>query len=233
LESDGRRYLLNEIVEGIDPLVDHAGWDAKADPSLLLAPNDYIGLGFDGSRSDDATALVAVRRSDLAVFELGIWESEGNPEWVIPRAEVHALLRDVFTAYRVGRLMGDPWRWENDLSLWAGEWGDRIVEFPTNVQVRMDKAIHRFTGSFKRGDLTHQGSERLTRHVKNAVIVQGDRKKDRGEDDPNSTHYRKLAKRAPSLKIDGAVAAVLALEAAMTMPELPEPAYEGPMVAVT
>lgn len=232
LESDGRRYFLNEVVIGVDVFVDHVKWDAKADTTLQLKPGDYIGLGFDGSRSDDATALIAVRRSDLAVFELGIWESDGD-EWVIPRAEVHELLRETMKAYRVGRLMGDPWRWENDLSVWAAEWGDVIVEFPTNVQVRMDRAIHRFMGAFKRDELSHNGPEKLSRHMKNAVIVQGDRKKDRGEDDPHSTHYRKLAKRGRGDKIDGAVGATLALEAAMTMPDDPGPSVYEDRALVT
>lgn len=220
LESDARRYFLNEIVEGLDSLVDHTKWDAKADTSLSLQPGDYIGLGFDGSRSDDSTALIAVRRSDLTVHELGVWEADGEEHWVVPRAEVHDRLADVFAAYRVGRMLGDPWRWENDLSIWADTYGDKVVlEFPTNVQVRMDKAINRFVGAFKRGELTHTGAGRLSAHVKNAILIRGDRKKDRGEDDPNATHYRKLAKRSAGVKMDAAVAAVLALEAAMTMPE--------------
>lgn len=221
LESDARRYFLNEIVIGQDVYLEPARLDAHTDRTLALEPGDYIGVGFDGSRSDDSTALVAVRRSDLAVFELGLWESDGDPEWVVPRPEVHERLADVFAAYRVGRMLGDPWRWENDLSGWALTYGDTVVvEFPTNVQQRMDKAIHRFRGAHMRGELTFDGSPRLVRHLKGAVLVQGDRKKDRGEDDPHATHYRKLAKK-PGEKIDGAVAATLALEAAMTMPEEP------------
>lgn len=218
LDSDARRYFLDEIVIGQDIYVDPVAWDAKADRSLTLRPGDYIGVGFDGSRSDDSTALVAVRRSDLTIHELGLWEKDSD-DWVIPRHEVHQRLAEVFGAYTVGRFLGDPWKWENDLSLWALEYGDDVViEFPTNVQVRMDRAIHRFMGAFRRGELTHAGAERLSRHMKAAVIVAGDRKKDRGEDDPHSTHYRKLSKR-PGEKIDGAVGATLALEAAMTMPE--------------
>jgi phage terminase large subunit-like protein len=220
LESDARRYFLNEVVIGQDVFVDPVGWDARA-TAEGLRPGDYIGLGFDGSRSDDSTALIAVRREDLTIHELGIWEKTGD-DWVIPRAEVHERVRDTFAAYRVGRMLGDPWKWENDLSLWAAEFGDVVMEFPTNVQVRMDRAIHRFMGAFRRGELTHTGAERLSRHMKSAVVVAGDRKKDRDEDDPHSTHYRKLSKR-PGEKIDGAVAANLALEAAMTMPEAAEP----------
>lgn len=223
LESDARRYFLNEVVIGQDVYVDPAKLDANTGAGLALQPGDYIGLGFDGSRSDDSTALVAVRRSDLAVFELGLWESDGVEGWVVPRPEVHEKVADVFAAYRVGRLLGDPWRWENDLSGWATTFNktdDVVMEFPTNVQQRMDKAIHRFRGAFNRSELIFAPSERLHRHLKGAVLVQGDRKKDRGEDDPHSTHYRKLAKK-PGEKIDGAVAATLALEAAMTMPEMP------------
>jgi hypothetical protein len=220
LESDARRYFLNEIVIGQDIYVDPTAWDAKADRTLTLEPGDYIGVGFDGSRSDDSTALVAVRRCDLAIFELGVWEPSREADgWVVPRQEVHQRVADVFAAYRVGLFLGDPWKWENDLSLWALE-HDEVAEFPTNVQVRMDRAIHRFMGAFRRGELQHAGAVALSRHMKAAVIVAGDRKKNRGEDDPHSTHYRKLSKR-PGEKIDGAVAATLALEAAMTMPEKP------------
>jgi hypothetical protein len=227
LESDGRRYFLGEAVIGQDIYVDPVAWDAKADSGLSLRPGDYIGVGFDGSRSDDSTALVAVRRSDLVIFELGIWEKD-SADWVVPRSEVHKRMADVFSAYKVGRFLGDPWKWENDLSLWALEYGDDvIVEFPTNVQSRMDRAIHRFRGAFGRGELPHAGATKLTRHMKAAVLVAGDRKKDRGEDDPHSTHYRKLSKR-PGEKIDGAVAATLALEAAMTMPEAPQPKSTEP-----
>lgn len=226
LESDARRYFLNEIVIGQDVFVDPVAWDAKCVPlPPPLQPGDYIGVGFDGSRSDDSTALVAVRREDLAIFTLGIWEKTGEG-WVIPRAEVHERLRDTFTAYRVGRFLGDPWKWENDLSLWAAEFGEPIVEFPTNVQVRMDRAIHRFIGAFRRDELSHSGDPVLSKHMKSAVIVAGDRKKDRDEEDPHSTHYRKLSKR-PGEKIDGAVAATLALEACMTMPDAP-PAPQAP-----
>ena len=57
--------------------------------------------------------------------------------------------------------------------------------------------------------------------------MKGGRKKARDPDDPNSTHYRKMAKRSAGVtenedaKIDASVATILALEAAMTMPEAP------------
>lgn len=89
-----------------------------------------------------------------------------------------------------------------------------MVEFPTNVEQRMDRAIERFTTAFGADEITHTGTETLSQHVKNAVLVKGSRKKPRpGEDDLIQTHYFKMAKRGDGLLIDGAVAAVLAHEA--------------------
>ncbi|TDB82100.1 hypothetical protein E1091_18835 [Micromonospora fluostatini] len=87
-----------------------------------------------------------------------------------------------------------------------------MLEFPTNVEQRMDRAIERFQTAA--ADITHDGSEDLARHVKNAVIVKGSRKKLRpGEETDLAQHYLKLAKRGDGLWIDAAVAAVLAYHA--------------------
>ena len=43
-------------------------WDALADEALALEPGDQVALGFDGSKSDDHTALIAARIDDGAWF---------------------------------------------------------------------------------------------------------------------------------------------------------------------
>jgi hypothetical protein len=90
----------------------------------------------------------------------------------------------------------------------------RVVDFPTNVEQRMDRAIERFTTSFGAGEITYTSHDVLSRHAKNAVLVKGSKKKPRpGEDETLTTHYLKMAKRGDGLLIDAAVAAVLAHEA--------------------
>jgi len=214
LEADRRRFFLNEIVVGQSTFVDPILWDAHAGEETLK-PDDAVALGFDGSKYRDATALVASRISDGKLFELRIWERDKeDPEWRVPSAEVDQLLAATFEAYRVTVLFADPYRWQDYLDAWSAKWPDRIVEFATNVEQRMDKAIERFTTAFSGNEITHDGSETLTRHVKNAVIVKGSRKKPRpGEDELIQTHYLKMAKRGDGMLIDGAVAAVLAHEA--------------------
>ncbi|MDP9392859.1 MAG: hypothetical protein M3Q27_00720 [Actinomycetota bacterium] len=58
--------------------------------------------------------------------------------------------------------------------------------------------------------MTHDGDRTLARHVKNAVLAKGTAKRSRHDDDATGTNYLKLAKKKAGLKIDAAVAAVLA-----------------------
>ena len=214
LPADKRRFFLNEIVVGESVLVDPIRWDLMAREDQLQ-PGDEIALGFDGSKSLDSTALVAIRRSDQRLFCLRMWERPVDAvSWKVDRVDVDRTLTDVFGAYRVGYLFADPYRWQDYLDVWSARWPKQVVEFPTNVEQRMDKAIERFTTAFADGALTHDGGERFAWHMKNAVIVKGSRRKIRpGEDELLPSHYLKLAKRGDGQLIDGAVAAVLSLAA--------------------
>lgn len=218
LEADRRRFFLNEIVVGQSAFVPPERWDFLARPDEPLQPGDAIALGFDGSKRRDATALVAERLSDRRLFTIRIWERphDAGPDWHIPTAEVDRVVRDTYGAYKVATMFADPYKWQDYLDAWSSSFGEeRVVQFPTNVEQRFDKAIDRFTTAAANGEMTHDGDPVLTRHVRNTVIVKGSRKKPRpGEDETLQTHYFKLAKRADGAWIDGAVAATLAHAAA-------------------
>src|SRR5690606_16536593 len=66
-----RRMWLNQVVAGEDNLHEPRQWDAMERPGEKLKPGDRIVLGFDGGRVDDATALIAIRVSDMFVQPLG------------------------------------------------------------------------------------------------------------------------------------------------------------------
>jgi phage terminase large subunit-like protein len=215
MEADRRRFFLNECVVGESVLVSPEAWAAKAELDSVLEQGAVIALGFDGSKKRDATALVASRISDGRLFRVRIWErpADAGPDWTIPALEVDKAVRDAFAGYTVTIMFADPYRWQDYLDTWAAAFPDRVVEFPTNVEQRMDRAIERFSTAFGNGEVTHSGDETLTRHMLNAVIVKGGRKKPRpGEDDLLQPYYLKLAKRGDGRLIDGAVAAVLAHE---------------------
>lgn len=217
LEADRRRFFLNEIVVGESIMVDPVRWDLQARPGEVLAPREPVALGFDGSKYRDATALVASRRSDGRLFEVRVWErpEDAGRDWRVPSAEVDRVVGETFGAYDVAVMFADPFRWQDYLDAWVRKFGaDRVVEFATNQEQRMDAAIERFTTAFGRLEITHDGAGTMTRHFKNAVLVKGGRKKPRpGEEQGLATHYLKMAKRGDGLLIDAAVAGVLAHEA--------------------
>ncbi|HEU4542212.1 MAG TPA: hypothetical protein VFR23_13875 [Jiangellaceae bacterium] len=217
LEADRRRFFLNEIVVGQSVFVDPLRWDLQAHDDEELAKGDVVALGFDGSKYRDATALVASRVSDGRLFVVRVWErgQADGLDWKVPSAEVDRVVRDAFELYNVACMFADPYRWQDYLDNWAAAFGtERVIEFPTNVEQRMDRAIERFTTSFGGGEITYAPHDALTRHAKNAVLVKGSKKKPRpGENETLTTHYMKMAKRGDGLLIDAAVAAVLAHEA--------------------
>jgi phage terminase large subunit-like protein len=182
-----------------------------------LAPKEPIALGFDGAKYRDGTALIASRMSDARLFELRVWlrPPDAPKDWRVPSAEVDKFVADVFGAYQVAVMFADPYRWQDYLDAWANKFGaERVVEFPTNQEQRMDRAIERFSTAFNNLEITHDGSSIMTAHFKNAVLVKGARKKSRpGEEAELALHYMKLAKRGDGLLIDASVAGVLAHEA--------------------
>lgn len=215
-ESEVRRFFLSEIVAGERDAVDPTVWDARGRDSDLT-PGQAVCLGFDGSRARDATALVASRLSDGRLFRLGCWVprigSPGRPAVPVDRADVHAAVAAAFAAYDVHFLYADPYLWQDALDSWSGKWPDKIVDFPTNVESRMDRAIERFLTALKLGEITHDGDGMLAQHAKNAALAKGRRKPPREDADGSAIeYYLKVVKKRDGL-IDLFVAAILAWEA--------------------
>jgi hypothetical protein len=215
------RFYGNILVAGQGAAVDPRRWDElvgeRPDAETL------IGVGFDGAFTRDGTCLVGCSQ-DGTSFVLGWWENPypfSDPrsrDWTVPRDEVHAAVAEAFARYRVGRFLYDPPYWGMEGIEWQRMYGEDIVlPFDTNQPRRMAPAVNRWMTAIGEGNHTHDGDERLARHVKAAHL----RKVNiNAPDDDGRTKYV-LEKGEDRLRIDGAVADVLALEAATTM-EPPE-----------
>jgi hypothetical protein len=213
--SDATRFYLNRPATGNDRAVDMRQWQALA-VERLVEPGEFIGLGFDGSISDDATVLWGCTR-DGFLFEIAAWERPPGQsrDWRVPRSEVHDTLADVFARYTVGMLLCDPPLWLSEIEEWARLYGEeRVVELSTNSTVRFAPACDRFTTAVREGTLSHDGSELLTRHLAATA-----RRKVRVNDPEDDGRSKFVFVKAGSQKIDASVAAVLAFQAAMIMPE--------------
>jgi hypothetical protein len=219
--QDARRFYLNQVTHASDAWLSQPEWASCADPAKVVAGGEAIVLGFDGSRSrargvTDATALVGCRVSDGHLFELGVWEQPSGPlgtDWRVPVTEVEAAVQGAFSRYRVVGFFADPAKWEGWVAQWEAQWHRQLVVKATHhhpIEWWMTggraglivRALEQFHSAVVDGELSHDGSFVLTRHVLNARRRQSRSGIQIGKEHPDS-----------SRKIDAAVAAVLAWQA--------------------
>jgi phage terminase large subunit-like protein len=168
-----------------------------------LLPGDRVALGFDGSRFGDATALCACRLSDGLVQLLDVWQApdKAPDDWEVPAGEVDAALADAMSTYKVVRGYFDPPLWQSEIDEWAREYGETaVMRFHTN-RSRMMGAVERFRTDVNANKIPHVYDERLTSHVLSAQMREA------------RSGYWLTKTRAGNVKIDAAIAAVLAYEA--------------------
>jgi len=200
--EEAPRFFLNIITASEGSWIDLERWRALATPERLL-PGDQVGLGFDGSRRDDATALVACRLSDGLVQCLQVWERPAGPagdDWQVPRVEVRAAVAVAFEMFEVALFKADPPLWQDDVDAWSAEWPKRVEEFWTNSPRRMVQALERFHSAVISAELRHTDDPDLNRHVGNTRRV-------------STRAGTQIGKHSKARKIDATVAAVLAVEA--------------------
>lgn len=173
-----RRMWLNQIVADEDALYGPGDWDALRQDDLLLMPGDEIVLGFDGGKSDDATALVAIRVRDSAAFLLNLWERPSEVEhWEVPRALVDSAVHEAFGQYEVLGFFADVALWESYISEWTEIYAEGlIVKAPFGGGIAWDmrrsiKVVTRANESLMQtvldGKIIHNGDLMLRRHVLN------------------------------------------------------------------
>lgn len=228
--ADAMRFFFNRIEVGVQDAVDATLWDSKARPGAL-EPGEAIALGFDGSRSRDCTSIVAARISDGRWFHLRTWNPADEEDGLVPRGTVDEVMSAAFTAYDVRYLFLDPYRWQEYADIWEGRWPKRVVQFPTNVDRRMDDLVTRFLADFK-GEFTHDGHPILSEHTKSAALANGSRRAPRPEEDPAlRRHFLKVVKKRENLHIDAFIAGLLAGRARGQAIEdgalAPEPFFAG------
>jgi hypothetical protein len=178
--DDSRRFYLNLVVAAEDSLVAPAEW-ALCGTDDHLADGDEIVVGFDGGKTDDATALVAMRLSDRLVQPLGIWERPDGPlavGWEVDRQHVSDLVAHAFGTYTVRGFFADVALWESYIDEWAETYRDELVvraspKSPVGWDMRgrqqeLTGATEALVAAIRDGKLRHVSSPVLTRHVLNA-----------------------------------------------------------------
>jgi len=143
--SRSRRFWYNQIDAAEDAWLARYEWDACKREELQLADGDEIVIFFDGSKTDDATALVACRLSDGLAAALGVWQKPANwpspssPGFVpyqVPREEVDGVVANTFSRFRVLAFFADPGSgkdddgemyWDAYLDRWGQAYGKKLL----------------------------------------------------------------------------------------------------------
>jgi hypothetical protein len=223
-----RRFYGNERVAGHGHAVEAEVWRALA-TSRPVDERTIVGLGFDGSITDDSTVLRACTRDGYGFSlpgwswvrpvgaAMAAWQREHpGREWEVPRAEVDAAVAEAFAMFRVGRMLCDPAKWRDEITRWAATYGeDIVVAFDTNKSVRMAPAFERWKTAMTTRAHTHDDDPVVTAHV---LALHQRKARDTAPDDDGRIPLVPV-KGSDRLKIDGALADILAYEAAMTMEE--------------
>jgi hypothetical protein len=224
--DDALRFYFNMRTAGAGRAVDPRRWNELVKPQVIEA-GTYIGLGFDGSVSRDSTVLRGCTADGYSFLvkawvrpqgaDLDKWLNEHPDErdWKVDRADVRQTIRETFARYDVGLMLCDPPKWWTEIDDWAEEFGkETVIGLDTNSARRMAPAVDRWLTAIREGTHTNDGDELTADHISAAYL-----KKVRLEDadDDGRTKYV-LIRGDDNRQIDGAVADVLAFEAAMTMP---------------
>ncbi|MFI9381224.1 Terminase [Kutzneria sp. NPDC052558] len=183
--EESRRYFFNQRGASASAWVAAQEWDAcglsHREP---VSHGDTIAMFFDGSKSDDATGLVAVRISDGHPLVLHVQEKPEGPAgkgWQVDRAEADRAVRDAFERYDVVAFFADVREFESYVDAWAPAFADRLLIEATQgrnhhaVAFDMRSRTAEFTAAAQRSlvdirdqSMTHDGDRRLRRHVLNA-----------------------------------------------------------------
>ena len=164
------RVWLNRLVNVADTAFAADKFRALARPGQQIPAKSLVTLGFDGSRYNDETALVATEVATGHQVVAGRWWNEkAAAEWEVPAAEVDGAVAEAFERWEVWRMYADPYFWESHLAKWAGLYGEkRVVEFRTTRLRLMTDALQAYARAIEHEELTFDGSEAFWRHVGNA-----------------------------------------------------------------
>jgi phage terminase large subunit-like protein len=199
-ESEVRTKRLNQWVATSTQWLPGGAWDSLIS-ERRIKPGEEIVLAFDGSFSNDSTAIVAATL-DGHLETVGLWERRiDDPHYEVPIAEVEDRMRELCRTYQVREIAADPYRWARTLQAWEAE-GLPVVIYPQSPG-RMVPACATFLEAVTHKLISHPDDQALARHLDNCAV----------KIDRLGPRIVKEHKGSPR-KIDAAVCAVMAYDRA-------------------
>lgn len=210
--DDAKRFYLNLIVAGSDRAFDAKRWHAAGLAGETISDGALVTVGFDGSKFDDATAIVVTDVAEGFQQLAGCWERPENAddEYEVDSVDVDAVMAEVFDRYDVWRAYCDPPYWETQVDEWAGRWGEkRVVRWWTNRRQATAYACRAYATAIRDGSLSHDADPTFAAHIGHA------HKRELKARDSDGKPLWLIGKDRPKSprKIDAAMAGLLSWEA--------------------
>ena len=211
-EAEFRTKRTNIFVSTVTAWLPTGSWEQLVDKERMPQPGEDVILAFDGAFSNDSTALVAwlLGGDKPHLMVVGLWERPDDAEqgWHVPVAEVEQTIIDTARdgRFSVKEIVFDPARWQRTFMI-LDEEGLPVVQYPNSAE-RMVPATQKFYEAVVNESFTHDGDERLARHIANCVTKQ-------------SSRGVMVAKASSKRKVDAAVASIFGYDRA-TQPAEPK-----------
>lgn len=190
--DDSKRKYLNWPVASSDSWCDPQDWAQMARPDIDVAPGEDIVMFFDGSLSNDHTALIGCRMDDGHIFTIGVWQPKASDPDDKPMVDVQAVDDRVDFAFATWNVIGfyaDVREWESFTKVaWPERYRDRLALWATSRGAQQPEPIawdmrgkdFQFTTAAELAEaevmqhsFTHDGNPLLTEHVLNARRHEG------------------------------------------------------------
>jgi hypothetical protein len=217
--SESRRKWYNQITATEDARFDPLKVRACARADDRIADGERVVIFGDGSKSDDATGLVACRMSDGMAQVLHVQQPKKGQ--IVDRAAVDLAVADAMARFEVAAFWFDPSHAKDDdaegdarfwwplCDEWTTRYGKRLKLWPTrqgdsrhavafdmllpSSQSKFVPAVEQLEADIESGEFAYAESEWLRSHLSNARRRPGRYGVSMGKDNRESRHKIDLA----------------------------------------
>lgn len=185
--SNSRRFFLNQPVTKTGSWVAPHQWAVLANPDRVVEEGEDIVMFFDGSKSNDCSALVGCCMEDGHIFTIGVWEPEDQPDGtrLIDYNAVDQAVRMARDTYHVVAFWADVREFESYVNTsWpllfehdglypaknGGQLSSLIAWDMRSKKSDFAKACETTYSEIEQGEFTHDSNSALSQHVANAVV---------------------------------------------------------------
>lgn len=177
------RFELNQFItagsEG-DEFMSEDTFNLCYQPGARIEKGSKIWVGFDGSVSNDSTALVAVdEKGNIEI--LGLWEDDGSKSWFVSKDEVNEKVDFIFQNYNVQKLSCDDNQFQSEVQKWAVKYRGKVERLPQS-KTRMSPMSNDFILSWVNQEYKHNNNLNLKKHLLNAMTMDDGRPTKKSKD---------------------------------------------------